>query len=351
VTTSDTLKLEYAPSFDAVRGEWDRLAQDGPGIFASWEWATAWWSHFGRGSQPLLARCREGGRTLALLPMYAWPQRGLRVVRFLGHGPADELGPLCASADRTATAAALKLMLADVRGDVFLGEQLRAEEHWPQRLGASVRGSQPSPKLRLRARSWDEFLANRSKNFRGQVGRRERALERLGLRYRLCDDGDRLEHDLDILFALHRAQWRGRDSNFTRLEAFHRDFATAAFARGWLRLWFLEVNGGDVAAWYGLRFEGIDFYYQAGRDPQWDRFAVGFVLLGHSLREAISDGMREYRFGRGGEEYKSRFTDDDSRVETVVLPRRLKGRVAVAAVAAARRRTPARRLIRAALRT
>jgi CelD/BcsL family acetyltransferase involved in cellulose biosynthesis len=351
VSTSDTLKLDYAPSFEAVRGEWDRLAQAGAGIFGTWEWATAWWSHFGDDSVPLLARCRAGGRTLGVLPMYAWQRRGLRVVRLIGHGPADELGPLCALEDRAAAAHAIKLVLDEVRCDIFLAEQLRAEEQWRERLGASVRGSEPSPKLRLDGRGWDEFLANRSKNFRGQVRRRERALERLGLRYRVCDESDRVERDLDTLFALHRAQWGGRDSNFTRLEAFHRDFAMSAFARGWLRLWFLEVNGSAVAAWYGLRFGGVDAYYQAGRDPAWDRFAVGFVLLAHSLREAIADGMHEYRFGRGGEEYKSRFTDDDSQVETLLMPRRLKGRVAMAAVDVARRRTRTRRLIRSALST
>jgi CelD/BcsL family acetyltransferase involved in cellulose biosynthesis len=351
MTASGTLKVDYAPSFDAVRGEWDRLAHARGGVYGTWEWATAWWPHFGHGAEPLLARCRVDGRTLALLPLYARPQHGLRVVRFVGHGPADELGPLCAPEDRPDTADAVKVALDDVRGDVFLGEQLRLEEHWPQHLGASVQGSDASPTLRLDGETWDEFLANRSTNFRGQVRRRERALQRFGLRYRLCDDGDRLEHDLDLLFALHRAQWRERGSNFTRLEHFQRDFATAAFARGWLRLWFLELNGSEVAAWYGLRFRGVDWYYQAGRDPAWDRFAIGFVLLAHSLREAICDGMHEYRFGRGDEQYKSRFTEDDSRVETVVLPRGLKGRVAVATLEAARRRTRTRRLIRAALRT
>ena len=348
--TSDALRLDYAPSFDAVRSDWDRLAQTRADVFATWEWATAWWRHFGRGSESILARCRNGERVLALLPVYCRRRGGVRIVRLIGHGPADELGPLCAPEDRGPTAEAIRLMLDDVRGDLFVGDQFPAEDDWPEHLGASVRGSEPSPKLRVVGRGWNDFLADQSKNFRGQVGRRERALERLGLRYRLCDSRDRVEDDLDTLFALHRAQWNGRDSNFTRLEAFHRDFAVTAFTRGWLRLWFLEVNSRTIAAWYGLRFGGVDFYYQAGRDPAWDRFAVGFVLLAHTLREALTDGMHEYRFGRGGEEYKSRFTDDESRVETLVLPRRLKGRVAVAAADAARR-TRARRLIRAALRT
>src|SRR5205823_5632991 len=148
-----------------------------------------------------------------------------------------------------------------------------------------------------------DLLAARSSNFRHQVRRRERALRARGLRYRQCDDRARLDRDLDLLFALHRRRWRGGESEFTRREAFHREFATLAFERGWLRLWLLELNNAPAAAWYGLRFGGVDCYYQAGRDPAWDRAAVGFVLLAHSIREATADGIREYRFGRGDEKY------------------------------------------------
>jgi len=46
-----------------------------------------------------------------------------------------------------------------------------------------------------------------------------------------------------------------------------------------------------VAAWYGFRFAGIESYYQSGRDPDWDRHAVGAGILEHSIREAFADGM------------------------------------------------------------
>jgi CelD/BcsL family acetyltransferase involved in cellulose biosynthesis len=272
------------------------------------------------------------------------------VVRLIGHGPADELGPLCAPEHRPAAAAALRRALDDAGADVFLAEELRRDAGWSTRLGAPVRGTGASPVLRVSGQSWDDFLGARSPNFRQQVRRRERALVEHGLGYRLCASPDRLAGDLDTLFALHRRRWPD-GSAFTRLEPFHRDFAEAAFARGWLRLWFLELDGIEVAAWYGLRFEGIEWYYQAGRDPAWDRFAVGFVLLTHTVREAIADGVREYRLGRGGEEYKSRFGGDDPGVETLALPRGAKGKLAIAAAEAARRSIRTRRLVLGRLRT
>ena len=334
-------------SLDALRDEWETMAERSENVFGTWEWASAWWRHFGASAQLLPVRCRTPeGVEFALLPLYLRRVGGLRVVRFIGHGPADELGLLCAPEDQADAGAALHAALDDVRADVFVGGTVRADAEWPRLLQATVLGAQATPALRLEGRTWEDYLGAGSSNFRQQVRRRERALHAHGLRYRLCDERARLDRDLDLLFALHRRRWQAGESEFTRREAFHREFATLAFERGWLRLWFLELNGAEVAAWYGLRFGAIDWYYQAGRDPSRDRAAVGFVLLAHSLREAMADGMREYRFGRGGEEYKSRFAGDESTVETVVLGRGIKGRLAVAAV----QQRQARRLLRAVMR-
>jgi len=187
--------------------------------------------------------------------------------------------------------------------------------------------------------SWDELLASRSANFREQVTRRERKLRReRHLQFRLTVDPARLQADLDVLFALHDARWRGASDAFegTR-EAFHREFAARALARGWLRLWILELDGRPAAAWYGFRFRGTESFYQSGRDPAWARSAVGFVLLAHTVREAMQDGVREYRFLRGGEAYKSRWADRDPGLETIAIGRGLLGRSVVAAPTSVRR--------------
>ena len=109
--------------------------------------------------------------------------------------------------------------------------------------------------------------------------------------------------------------------------SFHREFARCAFERGWLRLWFLEIDGDPVAAWYGFRFGEAESYYQSGRDPAWDRSSVGLVLLAHTIREAMGDGMREYRLLRGGESYKDRFATADPGLQTVARPRGVLGTV------------------------
>jgi CelD/BcsL family acetyltransferase involved in cellulose biosynthesis len=116
--------------------------------------------------------------------------------------------------------------------------------------------------------------------------------------------------------------------------------------RRWLRLWIQELDGAPPAAWYGFRFDGVEAYYQAGRDPSFDRESVGFVLLAHSIRAAFDDGVREYRLLRGDDPYKSRFASADRPLQTVALSSGIRGRAAVAAASSLRASTTLRRSLR-----
>jgi len=189
-------------------------------------------------------------------------------------------------------------------------------------------------------------MAEQSGNFRRQLRYKERRLDREhGLRFRLTTDSKSLVSDMETLFRLHEARWAGGSSGAlaaTRRE-FHRDFASHCLSRGWLRLWIAEVAGRPAAAWYGFRFGGDEWYYQAGRDPAWDQQSVGFLLLAHSIREAMNDGMRSYRFLRGGEGYKFRFEPYDAPVDTLVAGRGVVGRAALGAAGALTRLPPSAR--------
>jgi len=343
------LRTEAVDDLDALRDDWTALAERADSAFATWEWATTWWRHYGAGHVPMLHACRDGeDRLIGILPLCRGSLRGLRTVRFIGHGVSDQLGPVCAPADRPAVARALRRVLDASPGwDAFLAERMAARDGWGALLAGYRVRREPSPTLSLRGRTWDEFLAARSQNFRQQVRRRERKLEReRGLRFRLATDPDRLDDDMTTLFALHAARWGDLSRSFlgTRGE-FHREFAARALERGWLRLWFAELDGAPAAAWYGLRFARDDYFCQSGRDPREEASSVGFVLLSHTIRDAFAAGQDTYRLLRGGETYKDRFADGDAPVDTLVTPHGVAGSAAVAAVLAATRWRPGRRIV------
>ena len=320
-------------TLDAARADWQRLAERSGNFFSTWEWADAWMRHLGEGRELQLHTVAREGDVVAILPMVHSRIGPLRLLRFVGHGPADELGPVCDPAERPAAAQALEQLSGF---HVFVGERMRPGLD----VGQMLR-TEPSPVLPVRGRSFDEYLAGRSRNFREQVRRRRRKLAREHeLEFRLSD-AERLQDDLTTLFRLHAGRWQGPGAFGGALEAFHRDFASRALERGWLRLWTMEVDGRPAAAWYGIRFAGVESYYQAGRDTDLDQLSVGFVLLAHTIEAAFDDGVSEYRFLLGDEPFKGRFAEEDERVETLTVSHGMRGRAAVAAARAALRMPPA----------
>jgi CelD/BcsL family acetyltransferase involved in cellulose biosynthesis len=320
--SEDSLRIEPIEDLAEInRAEWDRLARESGNLFATPEWILAWWEAFGDQRSLLSFSCRAAdGSLVALLPMYVAPRRELR---FLGHGLADCLGPVCAPSDRPAVARAMTRALRQSRRqfDRFVGDDLPEQHAWGLALRARTVRRTSSPVLLSRGSDWASYLNTRSANFRQQACRRERRLARHhALRYRLVNAAARLDADFDELLRLHDARWRGSSGSFAgRRTAFHRAFAARAFDRGWLRLWIAELDGRPAAAWYGFRFADAEWYYQAGRDRRYDSLSIGFVLLVHTIREALADGIVEYKLLRGDEAYKRRFANDDAPLETVMI--------------------------------
>jgi CelD/BcsL family acetyltransferase involved in cellulose biosynthesis len=318
--------------FPGFENDWQALAERSRNVFGTREWAETWWRHFGDDGELRTTLVPA----VAVLPLYVEGVGPFRLLRFLGQGHADEVGPVCAPEDRDQAASAMRDVFAEGGYHLFLGDNL--PPGWAEPLGARIVERTSSPVVSLTEPTWDDFLAKRSSNFRQQLRTSERRLARdRGLTFRLAD-GSTLTQDLDVLFALHKARWPGSPW-FASAEPFHRDFAALALERGWLRLWILELDGRPAAAWLGYRFAGVESYYQAGRDPALQRERVGLVLLAHSIREALADGIDEYRLLRGDESFKYRFATSDPGLETLARPTGVLGRATLALRTLRRRRS------------
>ena len=345
------VRFELVDRLESLREEWTNLAEQGQNVFVTWEFATTWWEHFGAGRRLVTVGCRDsGGDLFAVLPLYFWRRRPLRVLRFFGNGAGDILCPVCRPerADDAARALRRLLEVAPWDWDVFVGENLPGEQDWPRRLGGHLIRREGNPVLRA-PDGFEEFLARRTPNFRSAVRRGERRLaRRFQVRFRLSDSAT-LDGDLDALFRLHQARF-GEQSTFGGgRTAFHRAFARRAHERGWLRLWILELDGRPVAAQYGFRFGGVESFYQSGRDPELRRESLGMTLLSHAIRTAADEGVREFALLRGHEPYKYRFATDDRGLDSVCLTRGPAGAAALAVVKAVRSSPAARKLLRGPL--
>ena len=311
--------LEPLAGLPAARPLWTGLAARSDNVFATWEWADTWWRHFGADGRLALYACLRGGEPFAIAPLHAVSLGPLRLLRFIGHGPGDVLGMICGPADAADAGTLLVEGLRDrgTRRTVLLAERV------PGGPAAKAFGGQPlhseaNPSLAIGGRDWDDFLASASKNMREKIRRSTRRLEHEHeLAFELCERPDQVGPMMETLFDLHTLRW-GDAGRFGSppIKSFHRDFATVAMERGWLRLWTMRIDGRPAAAWYGFRFGGVEAYYQSGRDPRLDRHSVGFLMLIRTLKAAFDDRMATYGFLRGDEPYKERFATDNRSLQT-----------------------------------
>ena len=357
VTDADELR--------ALEPEWTALAERRGNPFVSPDWFWAWLRTCGRRDRPFVPILEtENGRLRGIVPLVASGPRRLGVLHFAGAAFGDYFHPAAAPGeDETETAAAAAAALAARRREwgILVADYVDRESGWFEQLvhdgsatlAATRYHDRPSVyrSVALSGLDWDAYLATRSINMRGQVRRKLRALERdHAVAFRETTSSATLRRDMETLFDLHRQRWAtDRSTVFSTPAArdFHLQFAEAALARNWLRLWTLEVDGAPVAAWYGWRLGDRYLYYQAGFDPAWSRYSPGFLLLAHTVRAAIEEGAPTYDMLLGDEPFKSRFADVERTAETLVLTRAIHPARALVAADAALRRT-ARRLPRTA---
>ncbi len=358
-----------AAALSELAPEWQRLAELRGNAFVTPQWFHAFLGAYGDAALPYVAVSRRGDGSLrGLVPLTITESRPFqRRLMFAGANLGDRFHPVAAPEDEAAVAAATGVALAQRRrewGSLVL-RHVEASSRWPQalvqadaRVFATV-WDDPSvlPYLVLPG-TWEEFLASRSRNFRSELGRKLRGLERdHTVSFRQAADEAMLGRDLDCFFELHDRRWaaRGGSSSATpRARDFHHDFAAAALREGWLRLWFLEVDGVPVATWYGWLLGRRYEYYLAGFAEDWARYSVGLLLLAHTVRDAIEEGAVEYDLLLGGEAYKDRFATSSRLVMNGVATRSLHPRHAAARLEVALRKAgrrlpePARDRVRVA---
>lgn len=348
--TGSTEVIQERRRLAEVEDDWRRLAERCGNAFLSPEWFGAWLSGYGSDAEPAVTVTRhEDGSLMGLMPLAMSGPRGWRTIRFAGANLGDRFHPLAAPGHEVEVAAeGFAALSASKRAATVVLDRAPADGAWVRELRAA--GFRPAPAARgdvlpyidLDGLTWEEYLAGRSRNFRGQVRRKARALaDAHELRFRTTAEPARLDSDIEAFFGLHDARWAergGSSSSTARSRAFHRDFAGRALERGWLRLWFLEADGEAVAAWYGWRLGERYSYYLAGFSPRWSDRSVGFVLLAHTVRSAIEEGAREYDLLLGDEDYKARFASGERSVETVAAVRAGHPALAVARLESALRR-------------
>ena len=343
--------LTSARDFADLAPRWNRLHEQSTtaSVFTSWIWQYQWWQAYG-GEQPLrLLVALEGGEAVGVLALYIQtvqvmgvPVRLLRLVGSGGDTHPDDLGPVLAPEREDEIALKLAdaaLCVGDV--DVIALSDIDPRSRFPAALERAAEdaghaslstGCERIAYTELPA-TWDGYLKSLNSDHRRLIhGVRRKAAAAHAVRFFVWDDAAKLDSAVDKLVELHRSRWNaaGGSESFSsdRYIDFHRRIIKASLARGWLRLYCLEMDGEIAAMTYCYRFRNRVYLMQAGFDPAKAKSNPGRVLLGHALEHAIGEGNVVFDFLRGEHRYKDQLATGHRTTRCVRVFRGTRGALA-----------------------
>jgi CelD/BcsL family acetyltransferase involved in cellulose biosynthesis len=310
--------LDDPAALAELAGAWDALAVANRLPLMAPAVVEAWWRHLApAGAELRLAVVRDGDELAGVAPLWA----DGRELRLAGAGVFNRLAPLAAPGREAEVATALGQGLAATGADVLLLEGVPTDSPWPALLRDGLPGSRtferalfPAPVAHLRP-TFDDWMASRSKNFRGQMRRARRDLEQAGGETRAATP-ETLRADLEALWRLHDARWEGQDEDTNLAEYGPKivdalEAAGRALPAGRFRLWMVEVGGEPAAAHLFVAAGGLVTYWNGGWDERHAKFKPALLSILAAVEEACDAGDDLFDLGAGEQAYKQRFADGD----------------------------------------
>ncbi|WEX10408.1 GNAT family N-acetyltransferase [Chelativorans sp. AA-79] len=295
------MQTEILTEARPLADEWWNLWRCDPDAtpFQSPAWLLPWRRHF-RDGENVVVTLRRHGRLVGLVPLV---QLDGRLILW-GAGTSDWLGGLF-DPELEPEAAADALALLDKPLDLFqLAERaplLRfpAPEGWEDRQGPS----ESCAVLSLPARPGTHMRQNLRYYARRAARGGVRAPERVGA------------GQVRSLAELHTRRWESREEPGVfadpRMISWLEEAAALLDQAGLLRLYAMRREGRVIAALCVLHAKGRAFYYIGGFDPEHAKLGLGTVLVGHAIAEAEREGLAQFDFLRGQEDYKYRWGAQD----------------------------------------
>lgn len=332
--------------FAALREQWDALQNSSieTSIFLSWEWQFYWWKYYGKQQKLRLLLVTSGDRIVGILPLYIQPvtlfrQIQVSLLRLVGTGgdtSPDYLGPILERGTENETAQLLAdFVLTHMQDwDVLRLTDMPQDSIFQQALTSLCRERNVRFSHGLSARiaiiplpeSWEAYLGSMTSSHRYNMVSRMRKLERqFRMRFFAWSDAENIDTAVDRLIELHCLRWQGRNEShaFSSPEYidFHREVIRVCLERGWLRLYCLEADNVIIAMHYCYRFRNQIFEFQGGFDPAYAKFALGQVITGYSIQNAIEEGNSVYDFLRGDYEHKDSWAKEKKETQFVMADR------------------------------
>jgi len=325
VVKSETDFRDLADAWSALLSE----AVDA-NVMMSHEWLYAWWSSYRPRAELaiVVAVCRDRIRGIAPLMIETVARAGIsaRVLRFIGDGTGetDHINVLVPSAEREVVMRVLLDGIEALRWDVARLNQIPQESPntrdlvgWVERNGYHFSiSSSPCPLRRLPA-TYEELLSALPSRLRTSLRSSRRKLEQThAVEFGMHERQQELPDALQALFDNHESRWRGKGQAGAFANVCRRTFYTTLtpllLERGWLRFFYLKLDGRTVAQQYCFALDGTVMLLQEGFDFSRAQDNVGNVLRSFVFEHLIRSGADSYDFLAGSSRHKQSWSDSSA---------------------------------------
>lgn len=316
-----------------LKDEWNKLLlnSNASTIFLTWEWVEAWWEIYGQSRELFVITVRDNNNELVgIAPFYRESRRlfgvlSVCIVRFLGIGGDVAPNYLDIIVRRGMEQEVVRTIMGQLEFSRNLWNILELADI-PEKSISLLHFEREIKKYKwqfdkmhhtacpfiLLPKTWDEYLKTKSGSFRKKIKYYLRALSRdFKVDFYRVERLEELNSKMELLEMLHLDRWANQLSGFQSKDynKFHKIVSRRFLENGWLRLYFLTIDDKEVGALYCYSFANTMSFYQSGRLKEWDQNNVGTVTLTRSVQEAIKEGLKEFDFLCGIEEYKYRWAD------------------------------------------
>jgi len=328
-TGAATVEIITDPAkFIAMEAEWndtvDRASIYHP--FLRHEWMRTWWESFAAGRRLHIIVVRCDAQIVAIAPMmwetasmYGVQVRRLRLLQNDHTPDADFI--IAGNPDECYRAIWQAMVNSPERWDVLLLSEVPHESPTlialraladEQRFAMGVWASDESPYLSLN-RTYDEYMASLSREFRQNLRNRWTRLTKLGTpAFEVLDGWAAIKESCPDALHLEASGWK--QSAGTSIESdrathsFYTKLADRAAAAGWLRLFYLTLDGRRIATAYAAEYDGRLMFIKTGYDPEFAKCSPFKTLTHLAIRHAFESGLHEVDFLGTAEAWKLEWT-------------------------------------------
>lgn len=281
--------------------------------FIDFDWVSTYCEYF-LNNKKLQTYIYNNKGNIAILPFY-FRNRGYKELNPIGRGLSDYSDIITNTNDLFWLGDIFKrvdsVKLSRVRDDSPLCQGLNTKTfEGGNSCIIRIENSVKSPYIDIRRQSQGDYFNSLGKKFLREIARRTNLLESLGeLKFGYCENSRQLTQVLEVMYSQHikRRECLGQNRSIflnRKVRDFYSEVSKKLFLSSKLLLFYLMVNGDVIAVAVCFVYDKNVYYYLNTFDLKFAKYGPSKILIHNIIRYSFINGLDEFDFMIGIEDYK-----------------------------------------------